>query len=359
MSQNNKIQNFAMIDPHIHQWNPYHKPHAAYHLVKSLGKHPKLMDKLLRLIKPKPLLETIGQTDHILAPYLPQDYAKDLGEFKVESVIHVEANWHDHKGTGTVGETRWLKTLNFNAQDLKLAAIVAAADPRSKHFKQVLDMHQQESPLFKGIRKMASFHADKGIYRWCDQAHLYRDKKFLKGFEEIAKRRLSFDAWCYSTQLSDVLYLAQQFPETAIMLDHLGTPAGLFGPVGNTTGRTVDMRNVIFEDWKQNLSQLAQQPNVYTKISGLMMPVLGHRYHLNGKKASVSEIVRDCRPLIDHAIDSFGIERVLFASNYPMDKPSARLDDLIRAYIDIIEPYGTQALSRVFYQNAQKFYRLD
>ncbi len=51
---------FALIDPHIHQWYPYSTPHAAALAVKLLGKHPKLLDKMVRLVKPKDLIETIG-----------------------------------------------------------------------------------------------------------------------------------------------------------------------------------------------------------------------------------------------------------------------------------------------------------
>ena len=54
---------FAIIDPHIHQWDPYHTPHSAALLVKTLGKYPTLMDKVIRLVKPKPLLDTLGKTD--------------------------------------------------------------------------------------------------------------------------------------------------------------------------------------------------------------------------------------------------------------------------------------------------------
>ena len=74
----------------------------------------------MRLVKPKPLIDTLGLTDHALAPYLPRNYKQDIGHFNVESVVHVEANWHDHKGTGVVGETRWIDQLPFNKQNIQL-----------------------------------------------------------------------------------------------------------------------------------------------------------------------------------------------------------------------------------------------
>ncbi|MCU4376950.1 amidohydrolase family protein [Acinetobacter haemolyticus] len=354
-----KQLDFSIIDPHIHQWDPYHTPHSAAVLVKALGKYPFLMDKILRLVKPKALLDTLGHTQHVLSPYLPMHYHQDLDGIQVESVVHVEANWHHHKGFGVVEETRWLSQLDFAKYDLKLAAVVATADPSHRKFADILKAHRDASPLFRGIRKMSSWHEDDGIYRWSKTPHLYQSKKFLKGFEQLAKMNLSFDAWGYSTQLNEITALAKQFPETRIVVDHLATPVGLFGAVGKKTGKTAAQRDAIFQQWQNDLSALAKQPNVHAKISGLMMPVLGHTFYKENRTATVAEMVQLLTPLIQHAIHVFGTGRIMFASNYPMDKPNARLTDLIQAYIKMIEPYGSEALQAIFRQNAIHFYQLD
>ena len=72
-----KKLDFTIIDPHIHQWDPYHTPHSAALLVKALGQYPNVMDKVVRLVKPKPLLETLGLTQYALSPYLPEHYHED------------------------------------------------------------------------------------------------------------------------------------------------------------------------------------------------------------------------------------------------------------------------------------------
>ena len=221
---------FAIIDAHIHQWDPYTTPHTAALAVKLLGKHPYLLDKAVRMMNADDLIETLGLTHHVTAPYLPEHYVEDIGHYEVEQVVHVEASWHKNKGKGVIGETRFIESLPFNAKTVKLGGIVATADPRDSNFKKILQPHKKASPRFKGIRKMAAVHEDKEIRAWADEPHLYRNKKFLKGFEALAQNNLSFDAWVYSTQLSDVIALAQQFPETSIVLDHFGTPAGLFWP---------------------------------------------------------------------------------------------------------------------------------
>lgn len=353
-----KHLDFAIVDAHIHQWDPYHTPHAAALAVKLFGKSPYLLDKVVRLAQPKDLIESIGLTTHITAPYLPQNYVKDVAHYQIDQVVHVEASWHDRKGTGVIGETHFIESLPFNEHTVKLGAIVAAADPRDRHFKKILKLHMQTSPKFRGIRKMAAFHDDKGVHAWADQAGLYKDKKFLKGFEAIAQNNLSFDAWVYSSQLSDVISLAKQFPETSIVLDHLGTPAGLFGKIGKHTGLTQVARDNIFYQWQQDIAELATLPNVYTKMSGLMMPVLGHQFYKQKKLASKAEIIDLVQPLIHHALKSFGRYRVMFASNFPMDSVNSSLVNIIDAFSDVVAAYDSEALELIFKHNAKQFYRL-
>lgn len=350
---------FPIIDAHIHQWDPYTTPHAAALAVKLFGKHPKLLDKMVRLIKPKAVIETIGLTEHLTSPYLPPNYKNDTGRYQVEQVVHVEASWHDHKGIGVVNETRFIHQLPFQETDIHLGAIVATADPRQKKFKDLLLMHRDASNQFRGIRKMAAVHADKGVFAWADEPHLYRNTKFLKGFEELAKQNLSFDAWVYSNQIEDVHFLAEQFPNTPIVLDHLGTPVGMFGSVGsNNTGRTAQECLHIFAAWKEDIAKLAECPNVYTKMSGLLMPVLGHQFHKSQHVASKDEIISLVYPLIQHAYECFGAERMMFASNFPMDSVSTTLENIIDGFSNIVQQIDAAALKPIFYDNAKLFYQL-
>jgi L-fuconolactonase len=349
---------FSIIDAHIHQWDPYHTPHAAKMAVKLLGKHPYLLDKMIRLVKPDDLIETVGLTQHVTAPYLPKNYKADLGHYPVDKVVHVEANWHHQNGKAVVAETEFVSGLDFQAQHLTLAGIVGTADPRDANFKKVLKLHQAASPLFRGIRKMAAYHEDPKIHAWTDEPHLYTNKKFMKGFEALASMNLSFDAWAYSSQLPDLIQLAKTFPETSIVLDHFGTPAGLFGPVGSHTGLTKTARENILFHWQEDMAELATLPNVYTKMSGLFMPILGHQFHKQKRLASKTEVFDLAYPLISHVLQCFGPYRIMFASNFPMDSVSTSLVNIIDAFSDAIAVSHPDALSLIFRDNAKQFYRL-
>ena len=142
------------------------------------------------------------------------------------------------------------------------------------------------------------------------------------------------------------------------MLDHLGTPAGLFGKVSKATGKTEQDRTQIFADWKDQLAELAECKNVSTKMSGLFMPVLGHDFHTQKRLASKQELVERAAPVIQHTLDCFVSGRVMFASNFPMDSVSSSLTNIIDAFSDIVQDYNENALKPIFYENAKRFYRL-
>jgi predicted TIM-barrel fold metal-dependent hydrolase len=350
---------FSIIDPHIHQWDPYHTPHQAALAVKLLGRFPRVLDRVARLATPQPTVDSLGLTDYALAPYLPQDYAQDCAPFHVEAVVHVEADWHHQRGLGPVEETRWIAQLPFGQHSPNLGAIVGKADPLNPQFERVLRSHIEASPLFRGIRCMAAHHADSGIHAWNAYPDVYTNPIFIKRFELLARYGLSFDAWAYSTQLADVIFLAKQFPETAIVIDHLATPAGVFGAVGRGTGHTVEQRAGIFSQWKDDIATLAEQKHVHAKVSGLLMPVLGHSFHKRHELANVDTIVNLLSPFVEHAVNVFGYERLMFASNFPMDKVTATLPDIIEAKIQMISPYGDAALKAIFRDNALKFYEIN
>ena len=80
--------------------------------------------------------------------------------------------------------------------------------------------------------------------------------------------------------------------------------------------------------------------------------------YLQKREASKQEIIDLTAPLIQHALQSFGIYRLMFASNFPMDRVSTSLVNLIDATSDIVAAYHPNALQQVFHHNAKQFYRL-
>ena len=141
---------------------------------------------------------------------------------------------------------------------------------------EILDQHVALSGgRFKGLRNSASYDPDPDVLgaRWrAMQPGVYLGKPFREGFAELAKRNLSFDAWLLEPQLPDIIDLARAFPDTRIVLDHVGTPLG----IGTYQGK----REERFAGWRKNMSELAKSENVFVKLGGLAMPFCGFEFML-------------------------------------------------------------------------------
>ncbi|MFL6060256.1 MAG: amidohydrolase family protein [Marmoricola sp.] len=342
-------EGLRIIDPHIHQWDPLTTPRVISGPAKVVNRLP-LLTPVLTALVPRRDRQFVGDPVHVLNPYLPADYAADTGALPVEAVVHVEAGWQDHDVDGGGGETRWVDALPFADQAPALGAIVFHADPREPGTPALLDRNLATSPRVRGVRCSAAHHPDPGVRPWGEEDLLVQPD-FLRGFAAVAERGLSFEAWVYSHQLPQVAALATEYPETTIVLDHYGTPVGLFGPRGRRTGRTPADRRAILDRWSDDIAQVAACPNVVAKHSGLGMPVLGWT-----GPVSTAEFRDTVAPLVTRTQALFGPDRTMWASNFPMDKPTVPLTATIEALVEIL---GADAdPQRLLSANARRVYRL-
>jgi L-fuconolactonase len=346
---------FAIVDPHVHHWDPYTTPRGISVVSRTIGRWPKLAVRVSNQLIPKPSLGFLGVPDHILRPYLPVDRARDAGPWRTEAVVHVEAGWTGRGELAAVDETRWVDRLRYAEAGTRLVGIVAHAELRSPRIGDELDAQLAASAKVRGVRQMAARHPDPGVQAWAEQPGLLNDASFLRGFEQLQARKLRFDAWVYSVQLRDVLALAKRFEDAPIILDHLGTPVGSAGPVAGV-GHTTAERERIFGQWRDDLARLSECKNVSAKLSGLAMPVVGFGFHTRPTRPAASELVERFGPYVRHALDVFGVDRCCFASNYPMDKPSATYADLFDAYAQLAAERGKEAPRALLRDNALRFY---
>jgi len=348
----------GIVDTHLHQWDPFITPREASRLAPLYRRAPRVVERLLPVLVDKGSRDLVLTPEHVARPYLPPTYAADVAGtvdavgVGVEAAVHIEADWHSED---PAEETVWLETLPFGQGGApQLAAIVGRGDPRSPTFARVLDAHARASSRFRGIRCLTSWHPDAKVKRWIDREGVMRSPEFLRGFAALAERGLSFDAYVYSNQLSDVLVLAKEYPETTIVLDHYATPVGWLGPMGRSTGRSEAERADILSRWRDAIAEVAQHRNVVSKQSGLAFTMLGLKEVGIGRPA-LAELVA---PLVDHTADVFGEDRLLFGSNFPMDKSITSYATIVGALADILEPRGPRVLRKVFRDNAVSVYRL-
>jgi L-fuconolactonase len=347
----------AIVDGHVHQWDPFTTPREASKFAPVYRRVPSLFEWLMPVLVSRDKLDLVRTAAHVARPYLPSTYAADAAGVTeaagvpVESVVHVQVGWLGDP----VDESRWVQSLPFGQEGAPaLAAVVAEADPREPQVGEVLDRHAGASDRLRGIRFMGAWHPDPQVVRFADQEGLLRSPAFLRGFAAVAERGLTFDAYVYSHQLGDVATLAEEYPETTIVLDHYAPPVGWLGPMGRSTGRTQQDRDRILATWHEGIERVAAHTNVVAKHSGLAFPMLG----MPTGRWSRQQVVDALAPLVMPTTELFGAERLIFGSNFPMDKPIADLPVVVGGLLDLLAPYGEEVLRGTFRDNARRVYRL-
>src|SRR5436190_3046578 len=207
---------------------------------------------------------------------------------------------------------------------------------------------------FRGIRNSASYDPDHGALGPLSisrQPGLYGDSKFREGFAVLHRLGLSFDAWLLEPQLPDLIDLARTFPETTIVLDHVGTPLGIAAYAGKREAR--------FGPWRESIRTLATCPNVVVKLGGLAMPFAGFASFNASPRASSEDLAREWKPYVDACIEAFGPARCMFESNFPVDSLTCRYATLWNVFKRLAASHSHDEKTALFSGTAARVYRLS
>jgi L-fuconolactonase len=338
-----------ILDPHIHLWDPAKTPRRVSPAVRLFGWNRRLMRDALRLAVDAASWRFVGRPDYVTAPYLPADWRTDTGPFEVEGFIHVEAGWQARGALGQADETKWLEGLGTSL----LRGVVGSAHLESPRLAELLARHALLSDHFVGVRDIQAHDADPGVIDWHGQK--MDDPAWRRGFALLGERGLTFDAWVYGTQLPILDRLLTDLPETRVVLDHLGSPIGIGGPYAGY-GASERERERIFEGWREELLRLGEHGQLHVKLSGLAMPLSGFDWHQRPEPPTVDEVVDRLGPLVEAALEAFGTERAMFASNFPMDKVSLPWTTLYEAYAQLTASRSREERAALFGGNAKRFY---
>jgi L-fuconolactonase len=219
---------------------------------------------------------------------------------------------------------------------------------------EVLDAHIiAGGGRFKGIRHSVSHDADSGVLGPLSRRPpgMFKDKKFREGFAELSQFGLSFDAWLLEPQLPELVELARYFPETTIVLDHVGTPLGIASYDGRREER--------FPAWAAAIGELATLENVVAKLGGLAMCFPHFPSFMSDPPASSEQLAREWRPYIETCIQAFGPKRCMFESNFPVDIGSCDYRTLWNAFKVLSKGHSAEDKTAMFSGTAKRVYRLD
>ena len=247
----------------------------------------------------------------IYFPHFAKDFEKVAYPAGIKYAVAIEASFRRE-------DNFWLANVVDTSNSIK--AFIANLDPRDPYFEVDLDslLHHTK---FKGIRMRTETEMDLS------------NPEIITTLGEINKRDLVLELNTYDP---GIIKIAQKYPKMTIIMDHLA-----WGHFENGT--------ILPVDWKEHLTAMAAEPNIWCKISAL--------YTLSGQDTAPTD-PDSYKPLIDPVIEIFGPQRVMFGSNWT-------LSELRGTYTDLINMLDTYLVGRTditpaqFYcNNATKAYKL-
>ncbi len=299
--------------------------------------------------------------DHPGDVYMVDRFLEEIsGKHKILKTVYVDCSMLYRKdgpeALRPAGETEYVKGLaeknarKHNGIDLAAAMVGHADLTLGDAVKPVLEAHLEVGgKMFRGIRYGCIWDADPAI-KSISPPGIMQDKQFRQGFACLKKYGLSFDAWLYYTQLPELIDLARKFPDTTIVVNHLG---GMLG-IGKYAGR----REEIFPVWKSSVANLAACPNVYMKLGGQANVRVGWDWNQREKPPGSIELAKAWAPYFNWCIEKFGTGRCMFESNFPPDRQSCSYTVLWNAFKRISSPYSSNEKKALFHDTAVKAYRI-
>lgn len=250
-------------------------------------------------------------------PCLTEHLPARGAEWQMEGLIFVQA---DCAAEQSLPEVEWVTSLAEAEGRIKGLVAFAplelgeAARPTLEALKRV--------PLVKGIRRLIQ----------AEPVGFSVQPGFVRGVQLLADFDFTFDLCPRHYHLRDVIELVRRCPQVRFVLDHCGKP---------------DVKNRQLAPWQHNLTELARLPNVMCKLSGLVTEAdwAGWR-------------PADLRPFLDHVLEAFGVERVMFGSDWPVVTLAASHARWVEVALEATASFSVAELEKLFFQNSVKFYNL-
>jgi len=287
------------IDAHHHLWD------------LSAVEYPWLMDRGVERF--------FGDPSPIQKNYMIEDFRAEAAAQNVRSSVHIQVGAAD-----AYAEALWVQKVADENPDWPLAQVVFC-DLTDPNLDAQLDAFLSLSTV-RGVRQIVGRAPGEDAKTGTNT--LLDDPRFLEGLIEVGRRGLRFDLQLIPELMEKTALILNQSPETEISLCHAGsphdrTPSGL-------------------DEWARVLKSLSSQQQITCKLSGLGM------FDHDWTAASITPIIETC-------LEQFGADRVMFGSNFPVDKLYSDYATLFGAFREILPD---EMHEQVFNRTASKFYKL-
>jgi predicted TIM-barrel fold metal-dependent hydrolase len=271
-----------------------------------------------------PIPRMFGDYFGIRRDYPVEEFINDVAPQGVTKSVHVTAMWGPNRA---LEETKWLQSVaDTHGFPHGIVCNIDLADPDAESALKA----QMGFPNFRGVRQML-YWDDLAVRQSVPRSDYCNDRDFRRGFALLEKYDLSFELQVFASQAAYAVELIKAFPNVRMILVHAGMLTERNAPA--------------IEQWRGALTAMAAFPNLHVKISGLGM--FGGGITL----APVRQVIRD-------TIQIFGVERVIYGSNFPLEKLHASYADFFGIYRKVLAEYTEAEQRAVLHDNAARFYRV-
>jgi predicted TIM-barrel fold metal-dependent hydrolase len=250
----------------------------------------------------RPIAFRYGDYSKLRRRYLLDDYRADTTGWRVSHAVYIEAEWDPRDPLGE---------MNFIARLRKQNAFPSVA---------IAQAWLDRDDCAKVLEAQAVHSFVRGV-RHKPKPGMMDDARWREGYGRLARLGLHFELQAPFSQLEEASRLARGFPDTTIVLNHTGLPSS-----GDQHG------------WRAAMAGLAACPNVAVKISGMGVPV---------------------PEFVLATIGLFGVERAMFASNYPVDSLRASFTAIYSGFEEITRGMPDAQRRALFHDNAVRIYRME
>lgn len=246
--------------------------------------------------------------------FVPADLVPHLKEHQIQQTILVQA-------APTIEETAFL--LDLSNESESIAGVVGWLDLEDSNYRAQFSQFEKH-PKFVGFRLMIQDMPDETVVL---------KENYIEALHYFAEKNVPIDLLFVHHQLPTVIQLLGEVPNLRGVVNHIGKP---------------DITKKVFEPWKTEMSQIAKYKNIYCKLSGMVTEADHNHWEAS-----------DFSPYINHILDEFGMERVMFGSDWPVCHLAGSYDDVIRVLEHALpEGISDSDVNKLFGENAQRFYKL-
>ena len=231
----------------------------------------------------------------------------------IDGCVSVQARQSEEENNALIG---YAATHDF------IKGVVGWVDLRSEDIEHRL-AHYSRFPKMKGFRHVLQGEADRA---------LMLQSQFMRGISKLEKEGFTYDILIYPDQLQYVPALLGSFPNQPFVIDHIAKP---------------DIKKGGLTGWKNDITRVATQENVYCKVSGMVTEADWQHW----KK-------EDFYPYLDTVVEVFGTKRILFGSDWPVCLVAASYERWLNIVQEYFDPFSAHEQALLFGGNATTFYKL-